>query len=60
MFANFFISIRSLDDGKIPILPNFHTKMNDDIIFDVVTIEQYWNKLPNKFSAGPDEILQYC
>ena len=45
-----------MDDGKIPTLPNLHTKMNDDIIFDVVTIEQYLNKLPNKFSACLDGI----
>ena len=56
MFANFFKSIYSLDDCKIPILPNFHTKMNDDIIFDIVTIGQYLNVLLNKFSVGPDGI----
>ena len=37
-------------------ITNLHTKMNDDIIFDVVTIGQLLNKLPNKFSAGPDGI----
>ena len=31
--------------------------MNDDIIFDVVIIEQYLNKLLNKFSAGSDGIF---
>ena len=56
MFANFFKSFCLLDDVKIPTLLNIHTKMNDDIIFDVATIEQYLNKLPNKFSAGPDGI----
>ena len=56
LFANFFKSIYSLDDDKIPKLPNLHTKINDDIIFDIVTIEQYLNNLSNKFSVVSDKI----
>ena len=56
MFVNFLKSIFSLDDSNISILLNLHTKMIDDIIFDVVTIELYLNKSPNKFSAGADGI----
>ena len=52
LFANFYKN--NLFIGKVPILLNRHTKINDDIIFDVVTIEQYLNKLPNKFPAGQD------
>ena len=48
LFANFFKSVYSNDNGKVPILQNVNTQINDDIIFTSDSIEQTLNKLPNK------------
>ena len=56
LFAIFFKSVYSNDNGKILILQNFNTQINDDIIFISDSFEQTLNKLPNKYSAGPDGI----
>ena len=57
IFATFFHSTYSFDNGKLPELqqagaPNL---IADDIIFDVDKIKLLHNKLPNKYSAGPEE-----
>ena len=33
LFAKFFKSVYSNDNGKVPILQNINTQINDDIIF---------------------------
>ena len=56
--ANFFHSTYSVDNGKLPELQQtgaFYLIV-DDIIFNVDKIKLFLNKLPNKYSAGPDEI----
>ena len=56
LFANFFKPVYSNENGKVPILQNNNTQINDDIVFTSDSIEQTLNKLPNKYSAGPDGI----
>ena len=59
IFANFFHSTYSVDNGKLPQLQQdgAFNLIADDIIFDVDKIKLLLNKLPNKYSAGPDGIL---
>ena len=59
LFAKFFHSTYSIDDGKLHTMPFFCFRMNDNIIFDSNTINQLINKLPNKCSNGPDGISNF-
>ena len=59
LFAKFFHPTFSIDDGKLPTMPFFYFRMNDNIIFDSNTINQLINKLPNKCSNGPDGISNF-
>ena len=54
LLANFVKSVYSNDNGKVPILQNINTQINDDIIFTSDSIEQTLNKLLNKYSVGLD------
>ena len=58
VFATFFHSTNSVDNGKLPELQQAgaFNLIDDDIIFNVDKIILLLNKLPNKFSAGPDAI----
>ena len=56
MFAKYFQSVFSVDDG---ILPNMNTNIKsclNDIIFDEHDINTRLQALPIKYSCGPDEI----
>ena len=56
MFAKYFQSVFSVDDGT---LPNMNTKIKsclNDIIFDEHDINTRLQALPIKYSCGPDEI----
>ena len=59
LFAKFFHSTFSIDDGKLHTTPFFCFRMNDNIIFDYNTISQLIDKLPNKCSNGPDGISNF-
>ena len=52
----FYHSTYSVDNGKLPELQQAgaFNLIDDDIIFDVDKIKLLLNKLPNKYSAGPD------
>ena len=56
LFAKFFHSTFSIDNGKLHTTPFFCFRMSDNIIFDSNTINQLINKLPNKCSNDPDGI----
>ena len=58
VFATFFHSTYSIDNGKLPELQQAgaFNLIDDDIIFNVDKIKLLLNKLPNKFSVGPDGI----
>ena len=54
VFATFFHSTYSIDNGKLPELQQAgaFNLIDDDIIFNIDKIKLLLNKLPNKFSAG--------
>ena len=57
IFTDFFHSTYSVDNGQLPALQHADAlNLIADIIFDVDKIKLLPNKLPSKYSAGPDGI----
>jgi Endonuclease-reverse transcriptase len=55
-FASFFHSIYSKDDGILPPFPPQIQDLFDHIGFSADEVKNYLQRLPNKYSSGPDKI----
>ena len=56
LFAKFFCSKYSKDDGNEPVIPTINNFLNNDFTFNCDTMKTILKQLPNKFLSGPDAI----